>query len=124
MSASPATPANRWRRFVPWTVVLLGFCAFMTTLLVRREYGAPSADLVVDSALRLEEPIETWLGFFAGEPSTETQVGAARLLQRPETRAGLDGSTTELELDIRGKRQPCSVTELPFYSRTRKKKTS
>ncbi len=27
---------------------------------------------------------------------------------------------TELELDFRGKRQPCRVQELPFYSRTRK----
>ena len=27
---------------------------------------------------------------------------------------------TEVEMDVRGKRQPCTVVELPFYSRTRK----
>jgi len=36
-------------------------------------------------------------------------------------RLGLDVEGAELELDVRGKRQPCRVRELPFYSRTRKK---
>jgi aminomethyltransferase len=36
-------------------------------------------------------------------------------------RLGLDHDGQELELDVRGKRQPARVCELPFYSRTRKK---
>jgi aminomethyltransferase len=35
-------------------------------------------------------------------------------------RTGLDQDGRELEMDIRGKRQPCRIQELPFYSRTRK----
>jgi aminomethyltransferase len=33
---------------------------------------------------------------------------------------GLDRADGELALDFKGKRQPCKVRELPFYSRTRK----
>ena len=51
-------------------------------------------------------------------PTLDTNIGSAYV------ELGCDQEGTELELDIRGKRQPCSVTELPFYSRTRKKKTS
>ena len=39
-------------------------------------------------------------------------------------RTGADEIGRELELDLRGKRQRVVVRELPFYSRTRKKKTS
>jgi aminomethyltransferase len=35
-------------------------------------------------------------------------------------RLGLDVPGTEVELDLRGKRQTCRVQELPFYSRTRR----
>ncbi len=35
-------------------------------------------------------------------------------------RVGLDVPGTEVELDLRGKRQTCRVQELPFYSRTRR----
>jgi aminomethyltransferase len=35
-------------------------------------------------------------------------------------RLGADAEGTELALDVRGKRQPCTVHALPFYSRTRK----
>jgi aminomethyltransferase len=38
-------------------------------------------------------------------------------------RLGDDREGTELELDVRGKRQPARVRELPFYSRTRKTKS-
>ena len=50
-------------------------------------------------------------------PTLNTNIGSAYV------RLGLDREGVELSLDIRGKRQPCQVTELPFYSRTRKKKT-
>ena len=33
---------------------------------------------------------------------------------------GLDRPGQELEVDFKGKRQPCTVRELPFFSRTRK----
>jgi len=48
-------------------------------------------------------------------PTLDTNIGSAFV------RLGLDQEGTELELDVRGKRQPCRVRELPFYSRTRKK---
>ena len=38
-------------------------------------------------------------------------------------RLGLDQEGQALEIDLRGSRQACTVRELPFYSRTRKKKT-
>jgi aminomethyltransferase len=47
-------------------------------------------------------------------PTLGTNIGSAYL------RLGADRSGTELELDVKGKRQPCTVRELPFYSRTRK----
>jgi len=54
----------------------------------------------------------------AVSPTLGTNIGSAMV------RLGLDQAGTELELDVRGKRQPCRVRELPFYSRTRKKKNS
>ncbi len=48
-------------------------------------------------------------------PTLGTNIGSAFV------RLGLDQEGQELELDVRGKRQPCRVRELPFYSRTRKK---
>jgi aminomethyltransferase len=36
-------------------------------------------------------------------------------------RLGMDREGDDLELDVRGKRQACTLRELPFYSRTRKK---
>lgn len=51
-------------------------------------------------------------------PTLEKNIGSAYV------RRGFDQEGTELELDIRGKRQACRVQELPFYSRTRKKKSS
>jgi len=53
----------------------------------------------------------------AVSPTLETNIGSAYVplaLARPDT---------ELEMDLRGKRQACRVRELPFYSRTRKKKS-
>jgi aminomethyltransferase len=47
-------------------------------------------------------------------PTLGTNIGSAFV------RLGLDREGTELELDVRGKRQPARVRELPFYSRTRK----
>lgn len=49
-------------------------------------------------------------------PTLETNIGSAHVA------LGHDTEGTELALDMRGKRQPCKVRELPFYSRTRKKK--
>ncbi len=51
-------------------------------------------------------------------PTLDTNIGSAYVV------LGQDTPGRELELDIRGKRQPCAVRELPFYSRTRKKKTT
>jgi aminomethyltransferase len=51
-------------------------------------------------------------------PTLETNIGSAYV------RLGHDRKGQELELDVRGKRQSCTVEELPFYSRTRKKKSS
>lgn len=51
-------------------------------------------------------------------PTLNKNIGSALV------RLGLDKEGTELEFDIRGKRQACVVCELPFYSRTRKKKQS
>jgi len=48
-------------------------------------------------------------------PTLDLNIGSAFV------RLGLDREGVELELDVRGKRQPCRVRELPFYSRTRKK---
>lgn len=48
-------------------------------------------------------------------PTLGTNIGSAFV------RLGLDREGVELELDVRGKRQPARVRELPFYSRTRKK---
>jgi glycine cleavage system aminomethyltransferase T len=50
-------------------------------------------------------------------PTLETNIGSAFV------RLGLDRESVRLEQDVRGKRQPCQVRELPFYSRTRKKKS-
>ena len=49
-------------------------------------------------------------------PTLEKNIGSAFV------RLGHDAAGQELELDVRGKRQACTVCELPFYSRTRKKK--
>ena len=49
-------------------------------------------------------------------PTLGTNIGSAFV------RLGQDREGLELELDVRGKRQACKVRELPFYSRTRKKK--
>ena len=51
-------------------------------------------------------------------PTLGKNIGSAYV------RLGLDKEGQELELDIRGNRQSCTVCELPFYSRTRKKKSS
>ncbi len=51
-------------------------------------------------------------------PTLGTNIGSAYV------RLGLDTEGQALEFDIRGKRQSCVVRELPFYSRTRKKKSS
>jgi aminomethyltransferase len=48
-------------------------------------------------------------------PTLGSNIGSAFV------RLGHDREGTELELDVRGKRQPARVCELPFYSRTRKK---
>jgi aminomethyltransferase len=50
-------------------------------------------------------------------PTLNTNIGSAFV------RLGHDQDGAELELDVRGKRQPCRLQELPFYSRTRKKKS-
>ena len=47
-------------------------------------------------------------------PTLDTNIGTAYV------RLGLDQAGQELALDIKGKRQPCVVCDLPFYSRTRK----
>ena len=69
-------------------------------------------------------------GLFAGDeqvgrvvsggvsPTLETNIGSAYV------RLGHDTEGTELALDIRGKRQACTVCSLPFYSRTRKQKST
>jgi len=51
-------------------------------------------------------------------PTLETNIGSAFV----ELGRAQDGQ--ELALDMRGKHQACKVRELPFYSRTRKKKTT
>jgi len=51
-------------------------------------------------------------------PTLGVNIGSAYV------RLGHDAAGTELEMDIRGKRQACTVQDLPFYSRTRKKKSS
>jgi aminomethyltransferase len=48
-------------------------------------------------------------------PTLGTNIGSAFV------ELGLDKEGMELSLDVRGKRQPCRIQELPFYSRTRKK---
>ncbi|MEM7308040.1 MAG: glycine cleavage system aminomethyltransferase GcvT [Planctomycetota bacterium] len=50
----------------------------------------------------------------AKSPTVKTNIGTAYV------RLGLDQAGQALELDIKGKRQPCVVQDLPFYSRTRK----
>ena len=50
-------------------------------------------------------------------PTLGTNIGSAYV------RLGFDQAGTELEMDVNGKRQTCVVQELPFYSRTRKKKS-
>lgn len=50
-------------------------------------------------------------------PTLGTNIGSAFV------RLGQDHDGAELELDVRGKLQPCRLCELPFYSRTRKKKS-
>jgi aminomethyltransferase len=47
-------------------------------------------------------------------PTIDTNIATAYV------RVGLDRDGQELEMDVRGTRQPCRVQELPFYSRTRK----
>ena len=47
-------------------------------------------------------------------PTIETNIGTAYVT------LGNEEVGTELELDLRGKRQPCVVAPQPFYSRTRK----
>ncbi len=51
-------------------------------------------------------------------PTLKTNIGSAFV------ELGRDQAETELALDMRGKHQACKVRELPFYSRTRKKKKS
>ena len=51
----------------------------------------------------------------AVSPTLGTNIGSAYVA------LGHDRAGTELDLDVRGKRQPCKVQELPFYSRTRTK---
>ncbi len=48
-------------------------------------------------------------------PTLGTNIGSAFV------RLGHDAEGRELEIDVRGRRQPCTVRELPFYSRTRKR---
>lgn len=50
-------------------------------------------------------------------PTLGRNIGSAYV------RLGLDREGVALELDVRGKRQPARVCELPFFSRTRKPKT-
>ena len=50
----------------------------------------------------------------AKSPTLDTNIATAYV------RLGLDDAGQELELDIKGKRQPCVVQDLPFYSKTRK----
>jgi aminomethyltransferase len=50
-------------------------------------------------------------------PTLGTNIGSAYV------RLGHDRAGTELEMDVNGKRQTCVVQDLPFYSRTRKKKS-
>jgi aminomethyltransferase len=50
----------------------------------------------------------------APSPTLSTNIASA-YVALDATAAG-----TDLELDFRGKRQPCRVQELPFFSRTRK----
>ena len=52
----------------------------------------------------------------AVSPTLDTNIGTAYVP------VGLAEPGTELEMDLRGKRQACVLRELPFYSRTRKKK--
>ena len=47
-------------------------------------------------------------------PTVGTNIGTAYV------RLGCDQTGRTLELDVKGKRQPCTVQDLPFYSRTRK----
>lgn len=49
----------------------------------------------------------------AKSPTLETNIASAYV------KLGHDDPETELEIDFRGKRQPCRVQDLPFYSRTR-----
>ncbi len=50
----------------------------------------------------------------APSPTLGTNIATAYV------RAGLDQPGRRLELDFRGKRQPCVLQELPFFSRTRR----
>lgn len=50
----------------------------------------------------------------APSPTLEAKIASAYV------QLGHDAPGTELEIDFRGKRQPCTVQDLPFYSRTRK----
>jgi len=50
----------------------------------------------------------------APSPTLETNIATAHLA------LGHDVAGQRLELDFRGRRQPCAVQELPFFSRTRK----
>ena len=47
-------------------------------------------------------------------PTLETNIASVYV------RVGFDAAETEVEMDIRGKRQSCRLQKLPFYSRTRK----
>ncbi len=51
-------------------------------------------------------------------PTLGTNIGSAFV------KLGFDVEGHDLELDVRGRRQSCTVRELPFYSRTRKKRNS
>lgn len=50
----------------------------------------------------------------APSPTLSTNIATAYVA------LGHDGAGQRLELDFRGRRQPCAVQELPFFSRTRK----
>ena len=47
-------------------------------------------------------------------PTLDTNIGSAYV------KLGHDEPGRRLELDVRGKRQACTVQDLPFFSRTRK----
>ena len=94
------TRTSHSRSFWTFGLAALLFAGAMTALLWQREVGGVRNDLVVDSNLRLDEPIESWLGFYAGDPEPGNRVGMAHLTQEPEARDGLDGSRMTIDLEL------------------------